>query len=39
MTIALIAIVGFALVLAALRRQIAPERERIPIRVDNQPRR
>jgi len=34
MSITLIGIVGFALVLAALRRQDAPERERVPIRVE-----
>ncbi len=34
MSFTLIGIVGFALVLAALRRAVTPERELVPIRVD-----
>ena len=37
MSCILIGIVGFALVLAALRPAGAPERELVPIRVDCQP--
>jgi hypothetical protein len=39
MSTALIAIVGFALLLAAFRRNETPEREFVPIRVDRRPRR
>jgi hypothetical protein len=38
MSFILIGIVGFALVLAALRQTETPERELLPIRVDRQPR-
>ncbi len=37
MSCILIGIVGFALVLAALRRAETPERELAPIRVDRRP--
>ncbi len=37
MSCTLIGIVGFALVLAALRQTETPERELLPIRVDRQP--
>ncbi len=37
MSCILIGIVGFALVLAALRPSETPERELVPIRVDRQP--
>ncbi len=37
MIITLIGILGFALVLAALRQAETPERELVPIRVDRRP--
>jgi hypothetical protein len=39
MSFTLIGILGFALVLAALRRGRAPERKRVPVRVDRRPHR
>jgi len=37
MSFTLIGILGFALVLAALRRDPAPEHKRVPVRVDRRP--
>ena len=37
MSFTLIGILGFALVLAALRRDATPERKPVPIRVDRRP--